>query len=356
MTNSLSVCKEVIAGENKLLSINSRMSLEGNFLSSNPTEVSNLTVISSNKTEVIIDDISSTIAFVGSVILSFLGTLANFLTIFVILKRKAVQQHSTSPLLFLSALTDFVFCLICLPFVAIRFYYREDFKWFVDLTGLCQYYPFVFYSNVSVSSYCLCLISLNRAIAVWNTRLSLKIFTWKKCIAYYILLWFFSLAYWLLPIFRVWGKIKYMPSTFSCTIEYDYWGGPINIFAIVGFSLPCLIAAISFIMIRIRISQSRQNVTDSIMESKVFGPIFAQERAVTRTAFIIIGSFVVLNLPVALIIIFDPMPPGKANVPGKYRDWELEKETNLNPTFNFLVIKKLNSNLSPFQVFRSIYF
>ena len=268
--------------------------------------------------EVIIDDISSNVAFVGSIILSFLGTLANFLTIFVILKRKAVRQHSTSPLLFLSALTDFVFCLICLPFVVIRFYLREDFKGFVDLTGLCQFYPFVFYSNVSVSSYCLCLISLNRAMAIWNNRLSLKVFTWKKCIAYYIFLWVFSLAYWLLPMLGIWGKIEYMPSTFSCTVKNDYWGDPINIFAIVGFTLPLLIAAISFIMVRIRISQSRQNVTDSIMESNVFGPIFAQERAVTRTAFIIIGSFVVLNLPVALIIILDPMPPGDAKVPGMY--------------------------------------
>jgi uncharacterized membrane protein YbaN (DUF454 family) len=273
-------------------------------------------IIVSKMSEVIIGNISSTVAFVGSIILSFLGTFANFLTIFVILKRKAVRQHSTSPLLFLSALTDFVFCSICLPFVAIRFYLREDFKGFVESTGLCQYYPFVFYSNVSVSSYCLCLISLNRAMAIWNTRLSLKVFTCKKCIGYYILLWFFSLAYWLLPMLKIWGKIKYMPSTFSCTIENEYWGDPINIFAIVGFTLPLLIAAISFIMVRIRISQSRQNVTDSIMESNVFGPIFAQERAVTRTAFIIIGSFVVLNLPVALIIILDPLPPGDAKVPG----------------------------------------
>ena len=56
------------------------------------------------------------------------------------------------------------------------------------------------------------------------------------------------------------------------------------------------------------------------IESKVFGPIFAQERAVTWTAFLVIGSFIVLNLPVVLIIMIDPMPPrsgGKADLPGR---------------------------------------
>ena len=74
-------------------------------------------------------------------------------------------------------------------------------------------------------------------MAIWNTRLSLKVFTWKKCICYYILLWLFSLAYWLLPMLGIWGKIEYMPSTFSCTVKNDYWGDPINIFAIVGLEL-----------------------------------------------------------------------------------------------------------------------
>ena len=106
---------------------------------------------------------------------------------------------------------------------------------------LCKYFPFIFYSNVSVSSYCLCLISINRALAIWNQRLALKIFTWKKCFIFYIFLWLVSFTYWLFPMFKVWGEITYEPSTFSCTAtkfeDPNQWGSPLIIFAIIGFML-----------------------------------------------------------------------------------------------------------------------
>ena len=100
-------------------------------------------------------------ACAGAIICALIGTSVNFTTIFVISKRPAVRGHSTSPLLFNQAVTDFLFCFICLPILAIRFYLREDFIEYVGET-LCQIWPFLFYSNINVSAYCVALISINR--------------------------------------------------------------------------------------------------------------------------------------------------------------------------------------------------
>ena len=90
-------------------------------------------------TKIIIDEISSAIAIAGAIICSILGLIANSLTLLVVIKRQNVRQHSTTPLLFFQAVTDFLFCLICLPFVAVRFALRENFENFVESNGLCKY-------------------------------------------------------------------------------------------------------------------------------------------------------------------------------------------------------------------------
>ena len=122
-------------------------------------------------------------------------------------------------------------------------------------------------------------------------------------------------------MFKVWGEITYEPSTFSCTAtkfeDPNQWGSPLIIFAIIGFMLPLVIACISFLLIKIKIRRTRDTVISSIMESRVFGPIIKQEQAVTKTFFIVIGSYVVLVFPAVLVIIIDPMPPGKADIPGE---------------------------------------
>ena len=74
---------------------------------------------------IIINADLSNIAFGGAIVCSILGTIVNFITMVVILKRPSVKKHSTSPLLFFQAMTDFLFSIICLPFVAVRFYLRE---------------------------------------------------------------------------------------------------------------------------------------------------------------------------------------------------------------------------------------
>ena len=79
----------------------------------------------------------------------------------------------------------------------------------------------VFYANINVCTLVTALITLNRAIAIWNFKIAEKYFTWKKTLVYYALLWIYSLVFLSLPLFNIWGKFKYYKTTFSCTYDQE---------------------------------------------------------------------------------------------------------------------------------------
>ena len=83
---------------------------------------------------------------------------------------------------------------------------------------------FLFLFSVrSIGSMCTlvtALITLNRALAIWNSKIAEKYFTWKITLVYYTRLWI-SLVFLSLPTFNVWGKSKYYKTTFSCTYDQE---------------------------------------------------------------------------------------------------------------------------------------
>ena len=67
------------------------------------------------------------------------------------------------------------------------------------------------------------LITLSRAVAIWNYSLAKKIFTWKKTILYYAVLWIYSVGFLSLPLFSIWGGFEYEERSFSCTFVKHQW-------------------------------------------------------------------------------------------------------------------------------------
>ena len=65
------------------------------------------------------------------------------------------------------------------------------------------------------------LITLNRAIALWNFRVAEKMFTWKKTLIYFVILWIYSIGFLSLPLLEIWGDFKYYDGTFSCTFDNE---------------------------------------------------------------------------------------------------------------------------------------
>ena len=77
----------------------------------------------------------------------------------------------------------------------------------------------VFYANINVCIMITALITLSRAIAIWNYSLAKKIFTWKKTMLYYAIFWIYSVGVLTIPLFSIWGRFEYNEQRFTCTFE-----------------------------------------------------------------------------------------------------------------------------------------
>ena len=257
----------------------------------------------------------SNLACFGASLCAIIGTTVNALSMFVIARRKVVRNHSLSPLLFLQAMTDFWFCSTSLPLKATGYYLRGHFFDFIG-PALCHAWPFLFYSNISVSAFGLALISINRAISVLKPSRLTKYFNWKKCLAYHGVLWMFSLIFFVFPLTGVWGEIGYAKETFSCEILHDLsHSNPLRIFAGVAFTVPLTIMITCYILIKIKIHQITNSVFGPIQCVGKKGKIQRQESALNRSTFIAFFTYIILTLPCALIMAIHPMPPYK-NLPG----------------------------------------
>ena len=76
--------------------------------------MSSIKDVSTNIT-ILIDEKSALVGGIFVVLCAILGITVNSITMFVILARKRVRYHFTSPSLFYLSLSDFVFSAVCLP-------------------------------------------------------------------------------------------------------------------------------------------------------------------------------------------------------------------------------------------------
>ena len=74
----------------------------------------------------------------------------------------------------------------------------------------------VFYATINVCCMTTALISLSRAMALWNFESAKNTFTWKKTLIYYAVIWIYSIGFMSLPLLEndIWGGYRYYPSTF----------------------------------------------------------------------------------------------------------------------------------------------
>ena len=79
-----------------------------------------------NKT-VLIDELSAYVGGSFAMLCAILGVLVNSITMYVIIARKSLRYHCTSPSLFFLSLSDLAFCTVCLPLQGIRFGFRYCF-------------------------------------------------------------------------------------------------------------------------------------------------------------------------------------------------------------------------------------
>lgn len=173
---------------------------------------------SANMAKILIDETSSLIAAIFSVLIAILGTSCNLVTMIVILNRIKIRKHSTSPGIFYLALSDFIFSAICLPLQATRYFSRD---WPFSQTS-CEWFPLIFFGNVALSTFIMGFISINRAVHVYCSRLGQSLFTWKKSTLMVLGLCLFTFALLLPPVLGHWGKTGFQNETFSCTFIFEH--------------------------------------------------------------------------------------------------------------------------------------
>ena len=120
-----------------------------------------------NKTNILIGEASSTFGVVGAITCSVLGTLLNLLVLIVILTRDKVRRYNASPLMFYHSMSLLTFSALCLPVAAMRFYFRADIFDHLPEEG-CSYFSLVFFANLAVTNWIVCMVSLNHFLVAFR--------------------------------------------------------------------------------------------------------------------------------------------------------------------------------------------
>ena len=120
-----------------------------------------------NKTNILIGEASSTFGVVGAITCSVLGTLLNLLVLIVILTRAKVRRYNASPLMFYHSMSLLTFSALCLPVAAMRFYFRDNIFKHLPEDG-CSYFSLVFFANLAVTNWIVCMVSLNHFLVAFR--------------------------------------------------------------------------------------------------------------------------------------------------------------------------------------------
>ena len=145
------------------------------------------------------------------------------------------------------------------------------------------------------------LIGVQRVILIRSLNQNTQAFTWKKTFGYFCLLWTILILFQLLPAFRLWGQIGVKDGLPFCFMWNE--GGStltdINkLIHLFGYFLPFITLIACYKLIHTSIKKSTTG----------------RECQVTKTSFIVIGSFVFVYTPGFIVYMFNKLP-GENAVP-----------------------------------------
>ena len=158
------------------------------------------------------------------------------------------------------------------------------------------------YSRCAIlsSGACLSMISVERVVAIKSLDRASTLFTFKKTVAYMVILWILLISFQLLPAFKVWHKIGHRPGHPYCTIwksNEDTFFYPDTLIYFFGYFTPLIVLIVSYSMIY-------KQLNDYTFRS-------GKEGQVTKSAIIMIGSFVFIYTPGMLNHLFNKLSEDK---------------------------------------------
>ncbi|XP_052868313.1 G-protein coupled receptor moody isoform X2 [Anopheles cruzii] len=183
-----------------------------------------------------------TFAATATILIMITGIAGNLLTILALLKCPKVRNVAAAFIISL-CVADCLFCLVVLPFNAIRFIQGT---WSLGET-LCTLVTFMQYGSVGVSLLCITMITINRYIMIAHYNIYSKVYKTTWIMVMISVCWLFSYGFQIPTLLGVWGKFGYNHQLGTCSILPDDEGrSSKTAMFIIAFLIPCIIIVICY--------------------------------------------------------------------------------------------------------------
>ncbi|KFM71978.1 Protein trapped in endoderm-1, partial [Stegodyphus mimosarum] len=245
-------------------------------------------------------------AAICCIIFIIVGCIGNSMTILALVKCRRLQNATTAFVVSL-AVSDFLFCVVCLPLTATRYIYEE---WILG-EELCKLFPFFFYGNVAASLMSMTAITFNRFVLINCYSVYSTIYKKINVTAMIIICWAFSYVILVPTLIGVWGRFGYDKASFSCTILRNVDGkSPKKFLFSFGFLLPTITIIICYSCIFYKVRQSTLKLLSYTPDSRSkrnssFLPKKREEIRITCTMLTSFCTFQLCFLPLMIVNVFE---------------------------------------------------
>ncbi|XP_066302022.1 melatonin receptor type 1A-like [Branchiostoma lanceolatum] len=199
------------------------------------------------------------------IILILVGTLGNFLTIYVIARYKELQTV-TNAFIFNLAITDlcvslFVDCFNVVGIADTGFFFRSP--------AVCEFVGSVCVTSCICSIMTMMLVSINRYYYVTNKPRHDELFTTRNLMILIMVLWLYSFSLFDLPLLIGWARHWYDYKTMGCTYDRTADFSFTLHLICVGIVIPVVVVVICYTRIYLFVRASNKRMAKHRQQSNM---------------------------------------------------------------------------------------
>lgn len=245
--------------------------------------------------------------FAGTLIISILGTVLNFLAILVLTHSSRRRRSDASTKFVLNlAFADLLFCSFTIPSHWFQTWLRADEFWG---EFLCDVNQLSFFWTFQLSLYTLSCVSLNRMVKICHHDVYSRIFSKNRVRCIILCCWIVSLSLSMLPIFSLYGDYQIFQRTkrsgkYYCGVTEmsQYILSPVAFFYTIGFLVPFISIVFSYVKIYLEVQKHRSNFLKSSISN-------AQSYKLFQTILMIFAGFILCYFPNLILRGWTPYTP-----------------------------------------------
>ena len=169
-----------------------------------------------DNTSLQIDNLSqseSVVVQIVYIIMSFLGTIGNLITIIALVRNPELRKSSNTKFVVSLAISDWLICFIIMP-IWIAIVSNPD---IILFETLCSFSTFFYYATQSTSLMTLMAIAINRYVIICHESIYQYVYTPLSVSLMITFIWLITFVLFALPLFGILGKIGLTTSRLMCS-------------------------------------------------------------------------------------------------------------------------------------------